>query len=74
MFPMVNPQQNPIINMFGSVQNFTNQFNAFKQSFNPQGMNPQAIVQNMLNSGRMSQSQFNQLSSMADQIMRMNQR
>ena len=68
MFP-INQPQNPVLAMFGSMQNFTNQFNAFKQAFNPQGMNPQMIVQNMLNNGQMTQSQFNQYSMMADQIM-----
>lgn len=67
MFPF---QQNPIMNAFGNMQNFMQQFNAFKQNFNQQGMNPQMIVQNMLNNGQMTQSQFNQLSAMADQIMK----
>jgi hypothetical protein len=69
MFPFQQPQ-NPIFSMFGSMQNFNNQFNNFKQNFSQQGFgNPQALVQNMLNSGQMTQSQFNQLSAMADAIM-----
>lgn len=70
MFPM-NPQpQNPILSMFGSMQNFNNQFNNFKQNFSQQGFgNPQMLVQNLLNSGQMTQQQFNQYSSMADAIM-----
>ena len=70
MFPM-NPQpQNPILLMFGSMQNFNNQFNNFKQNFSQQGFgNPQMLVQNLLNSGQMTQQQFNQYSSMADAIM-----
>ena len=69
MFPFQQPQ-NPIFLMFGSMQNFNNQFNSFKQNFSQQGFgNPQALVQNMLNTGQMSQSQFNQLSAMADAIM-----
>lgn len=63
-------QQNPMINNLGGMQNFVNQFNAFKQNVSQQGLNPQMIVQNMLNNGQMSQSQFNQLSAMADQIMK----
>lgn len=63
-------QQNPMTNNLGGMQNFVNQFNAFKQSVSQQGLNPQMIVQNMLNNGQMSQSQFNQLSAMADQIMK----
>ena len=70
MFPMNNQPQNPIFSMFGSMQNFNNQFNSFKQNFSQQGFgNPQALVQNMLNTGQMTQSQFNQLSAMADAIM-----
>ena len=43
MFPM-NPQpQNPILSMFGSMQNFNNQFNNFKQNFSQQGMNTLAM-------------------------------
>lgn len=70
MFPMNPQQQNPILSMFGSMQNFNSQFNNFKQNFSQQGMgNPQMLVQNLLNSGQMSQAQFNQYSAMADMIM-----
>ena len=50
--------QNPMMNMM-------TQLNQFKQTF--QG-NPKQQVQQLLNSGRMSQEQFNQLSQMATQI------
>ena len=33
--------------------------------------NPQQIVQQMLNSGQMTQEQFNKLAQMTDRIMRM---
>lgn len=70
MFSMNPQQQNPILSMFGSMQNFNSQFNNFKQNFSQQGMgNPQMLVQNLLNSGQMSQAQFNQYSAMADMIM-----
>ena len=52
----------------GSMQNFMTQFNQFRQTF--QG-NPQQQVQQMLNSGQMSQQQFNQLSQLATQIQKM---
>ncbi len=41
----------------------------------PQGVmnNPQQAVQNLLNSGRMSQEQFNQLKQTAEQIQQMPQ-
>lgn len=58
---------NPLFNMFGNQQGpFNNkvidQFNQFQSTF--QG-DPKQKVQELLNSGQMSQEQFNQLSSMA---------
>ena len=53
--------QNPMINMM-------TQLNQFRQTF--QG-NPKQQVQQLLNSGSMSQEQFNQLSQMATQIQHM---
>ena len=53
--------QNSMINMMA-------QLNQFRQTF--QG-NPKQQVQQLLNSGRMSQEQFNQLSQMATQIQNM---
>lgn len=44
-----------------------NKFNQFRQSF--QG-DPQQVVQQLLNSGRMSQAQYNQLRGMAQQFMK----
>jgi len=52
----------------GNMQNFMNQFNRFRQGF--QG-NPQQQVQQLLNSGRMSQQQFNELQAAAKQIQSM---
>lgn len=46
------------------------QFQNFKQTFmrqNPTG-NPQAMVQQLLNSGKMSQQQFEQLRNMANML------
>lgn len=63
---------------FGSMQGFLSKFRGFMQ--NPAQMlmgrglpqnamqNPQAVVQQLLNSGQMSQEQFNQLQKMAKQI------
>lgn len=62
---------NNLYQMFGGMQNFMNQFNQFKQNF-PGNQNPQQMVQQLLDSGRMSQQQFNELSQMANQIMRRN--
>lgn len=63
---------NPLFNMFGGQQqpqgpfsnaaNVINQFNQFRNTF--QG-DPQQRVQELLNTGQMTQEQFNQLSVMA---------
>lgn len=60
---------NPLFKLFGQNQNGGNypsnmlqEFNRFRSTF--QG-DPQQQVQELLNSGRMSQEQFAQLSSMA---------
>lgn len=65
---MNNMGGNGFSNGFGGSGNLTNlisQFNNFKQNF--QG-DPKQQVQNMLNSGQMSQSQFNQLAQLANQF------
>lgn len=71
---------NPLFQMFGQQNHqyqsgpFNNpmqmiqQFNQFKSNF--QG-NPQQKVQEMLNTGQMTQEQFNQLSSMARTFMQL---
>lgn len=53
---------------FGNMQNLMQRLNQFRQSF--QG-DPKQQVQQLLNSGKMSQSQYNQLSQMATQIQNM---
>ena len=60
---------NPLFNTFGNPQgpfsNFSNvlsEYNKFRQTL--QG-DPRQQVQDLLNSGQMSQEQFNQLSQMA---------
>lgn len=50
-----------------NMSNFINQFNQFRNSFKG---DPRQQVQELLNSGRMSQSQFNQLKQIADQFQR----
>ena len=59
---MSNPQQ-----LFSQVNNFAQQL---QQQSN--GMTPQQMVQNMLNSGKLSQAQFNQLRDIANKITGMN--
>ena len=51
----------PQNNMMSMIQ----QFNQFRQTFNG---DPRAKVQELLNSGQMSQEQYNQLSQMANQM------
>ena len=51
-----------------NMQEISSRLNQFRQSFSG---DPKAQVQQLLNSGRMSQSQYNQLSQMATQIQKM---
>lgn len=46
------------------MQNFLNFVNQFRQS----GQSPEAVVRQLLSSGRMTQDQFNQFSSIANQL------
>lgn len=66
---------NPLYNLFGQNQNggmfpfnLIQEFNAFRSSFYG---DPKQQVQNLLNSGRMTQEQFTQLSSMAQEFARL---
>jgi len=61
-------QMNQIMQMFGGQQAFQQRFNAMQQQFAQQGINPQQKVQELLNSGQMSQQQFNQLRGIANMI------
>ena len=56
---------NRLPSQFNNVQDMIKQFKQFRQSFNG---NPQQQVQELLNSGRMSQDQFNYLKNIADQF------
>ena len=61
---------------FGNFNNFIQgyqQFIAQKEQFLAQipkemGSSPNQIIQNLMNSGRISQSQYNQAKTLADQI------
>lgn len=69
---------NPLFNLLGNgsqnvgpisnMQNLVGQLNQFKNSLHG---DPRQQVQELLNSGRMSQTQYNQLSQMATQIQKM---
>lgn len=57
MFPQAN---NPI--------QFIQRFKDFAQQFRQSGQNPQQVVQQLLNQGKMTQDQFNQYRNFANQI------
>lgn len=59
------PQGNPF-GPFGNMMNFMNSFNQFRSGISG---NPQQMVQNLRDSGKMSEEQFNLLSNMANQIV-----
>ncbi len=65
---MSNPlhQQHPMYNSNPQNDNFMQRFNQFRQSFTG---NPQQMIQQMLNSGRISQQQYDQAVQMANQMM-----
>lgn len=52
-------------NPFGMMQ----QFQTFVNNFQKMQKDPRTAVQELLNSGQMSQAQYNQLSQMASQIL-----
>lgn len=52
----------------GNMQNMFNQFQQFRNNFRG---DPRQQVQDLLNSGRMSQEQFNYLSQLAQQFQSM---
>lgn len=68
LFNMLGGSDNKLPGPFGNMQEMIQKLNQFKQSF--QG-DPKQQVQQLLNSGKMSQSQYNQLSQMATQIQNM---
>lgn len=57
----VNPQQKP-----NNPMQMIQEFAKFKKQI--QGQNPQAIVENLLKSGKMSQSQFEELKQQASAL------
>lgn len=59
---------NNLYQKLNPMANMIEQFNQFKQNFNG---DPKAQVQQMLNSGQITQEQFNRASQMANQMMRL---
>lgn len=64
-FTQQNNNLQQMMNNFGGLQQMINNFYNFKNSF--QG-NPQQMVQQLLQSGRMSQADYNTFSQMASQF------
>lgn len=63
---------NPLFGQFGNQQQANNGFSNFMSDFQRLQQtvkNPKQEVERLLQTGAMSQSQFNQLSQMANQIM-----
>lgn len=62
----------PIINALGGMLNFKNQYDQFKQTLPQNGFDPkqQAIMQaqQMLNSGQMTQAQYNNILQIAGML------
>ena len=63
--PVQPSQMSPGMN---GLQNVINRFQQFKQAFSG---NPQQQVQQLLNSGKVSQAQYNQAVQMAQQLQRL---
>lgn len=67
---------NPLFSMFGgmnqmpnnNMMNLLQQFMQFRQNFNG---DPKQQVQNLLNSGKVTQEQYNRAVQMAQQLQRM---
>ena len=51
-----------------NIQEFLSRFNQFRQTFSG---NPQQQIQQMLNSGRITQAQYNNAVNMANQMAKM---
>lgn len=58
----------PIQQLISNPQMFKQQFQAFAQNFQRSGNNPQQLVQNLLNQGKMTQEQFNSYRDFANKI------
>ena len=61
---------NPLFDQFGNKggNDFISQFNKFKKSFSG---NPQQMIQQMLNSGKITQDQLNSAMQRANQLMKL---
>lgn len=62
-------QQNTGNSPANNTMNMMQRFNQFCQQMQQQGKNPQQMVQELLNSGKMSQAQFDQFRQAANNIL-----
>lgn len=53
---------------FNNPMQFMQRFKEFVRQFQQSGQNPQQVVQQLLNQGKMTQDQFNHLRNIANQI------
>lgn len=65
---MANQLYNQMMNGGNQPNNFLQRFNQFRQNFSG---NPQQQIQRMLNSGQITQDQYNRAVQQAQNIMRM---
>lgn len=56
---MMGPNMNLMYNMFGGAQNFQQRYNQAMQMCQQRGMNPQQMVQQMVQSGQIPQEVYN---------------
>ena len=56
---MMGPNMNLMYNMFGGAQNFQQRYNQAMQMCQQRGMNPQQMVQQMVQSGQIPQDVYN---------------
>lgn len=59
---------NPLYNSMNNQNNFIQKFNEFRKNFSG---NPQQQVQQLLNSGKVSQEQYNRAVQMANNMRKM---
>lgn len=67
LFNLLGGNQN-LLGQFGNMQNLIQQFNQFKSTFKGDAKQQ---VQQLLNSGQMSQQQYNYLQGLAQQFQNM---
>ena len=66
---MMNNYFNRSIPQPNNPTNMMQRFNQFCQQFQRQGKNPQEMVQQLLNSGQMTQAQFEQFRQLANNLL-----